>query len=76
MSNDEATVTYIQSVQQMTEGHRWLQENVAADIVPRVAWQIDPFGLSNGMAYALLSHVNACILRCIALCAVVHMPVN
>ena len=51
VSNDEATVTYIQSVQQMTEGHRWLQENVAADIVPRVAWQIDPFGLSSGMAY-------------------------
>lgn len=51
VSNDEATVTYIQSVQQMTEGHRWLQENVAPDIVPTVAWQIDPFGLSAGMAY-------------------------
>ncbi len=51
VSNDEATVTLAASVQQMTEGHRWLQENIAPDVVPRVAWQIDPFGLSAAMAY-------------------------
>lgn len=28
VSNDEACVNYMQAVNQLTEGHRWLEENV------------------------------------------------
>lgn len=50
VSNDEATVTYMQCINQMTEGHRFLQQEFGEDAVPRIGWQIDPFGLSQATA--------------------------
>lgn len=47
VSNDEASVTYMQTINQMTHGHRFLQEHVSPEIIPRTGWQIDPFGLSK-----------------------------
>ena len=47
VSHDEATVSYMQAINQMTEGHRFLTENFGSTAVPRIGWQIDPFGLSQ-----------------------------
>lgn len=47
VSNDEATVTYMQCINQMTEGHRFLIREFGEDAIPRIGWQIDPFGLSQ-----------------------------
>eukprot|EP01105_Mastigella_eilhardi_P024043 TRINITY_DN6182_c0_g1_i1.p1 TRINITY_DN6182_c0_g1~~TRINITY_DN6182_c0_g1_i1.p1 ORF type:complete len:929 (+),score=180.28 TRINITY_DN6182_c0_g1_i1:138-2789(+) len=43
--NDEATTTAVDIVNQMQEGHHWLQQNLG--VAPRIAFQIDPFGHSN-----------------------------
>eukprot|EP00324_Dicrateria_rotunda_P010250 CAMPEP_0206182322 /NCGR_PEP_ID=MMETSP1474-20131121/69458_1 /ASSEMBLY_ACC=CAM_ASM_001110 /TAXON_ID=97495 /ORGANISM="Imantonia sp., Strain RCC918" /LENGTH=221 /DNA_ID=CAMNT_0053597009 /DNA_START=133 /DNA_END=795 /DNA_ORIENTATION=+ len=50
VSNDEATVTYMQCINQMTEGHRFLVREFGPDAIPRIGWQIDPFGLSQATA--------------------------
>ena len=50
VSNDEATVTYMQCINQMTEGHRFLLREFGPDAIPRIGWQIDPFGLSQATA--------------------------
>ena len=43
--NDESTTLYTDIIDQMTYGHRWLISEFG-DIVPKVAWHIDPFGHS------------------------------
>ena len=55
--NDEASVHYAATIDQMGEGLRWLQQEVAGGreeegdaIAPSVAWQIDPFGHSSAHA--------------------------
>lgn len=47
VSHDEATVTYMQAINQMTAGHTYLQREFGPRAIPRVGWQIDPFGLSQ-----------------------------
>ena len=47
VSHDEATVTYMQAINQMTAGHTYLQREFGPRAVPRIGWQIDPFGLSQ-----------------------------
>ena len=42
--NDEATTTYYEEINQMTEGARFLSENLG--VSPKSAWHIDPFGHS------------------------------
>eukprot|EP01113_Clastostelium_recurvatum_P024055 TRINITY_DN286_c0_g1_i2.p1 TRINITY_DN286_c0_g1~~TRINITY_DN286_c0_g1_i2.p1 ORF type:complete len:1018 (-),score=282.92 TRINITY_DN286_c0_g1_i2:16-3069(-) len=46
--NDEATTHYEAVIDQMTLGHRFLQENFG--VVPRIGWHIDPFGHSAQQA--------------------------
>ncbi|PRP89017.1 hypothetical protein PROFUN_02295 [Planoprotostelium fungivorum] len=46
--NDEATSSYYQEINQMTDGAKWLQDNLGA--VPTAAWHIDPFGHSAATA--------------------------
>ncbi|XP_063677322.1 lysosomal alpha-mannosidase-like isoform X2 [Bolinopsis microptera] len=54
--NDEASVHYAATIDQMSEGLMWLQREVGGpdyDVTPTIAWQIDPFGHSS--AHAALS---------------------
>jgi hypothetical protein len=47
--HDEANPHYIDMIDQMTLGHRFLLRDLNA--VPKVGWQIDPFGHSNTNAF-------------------------
>lgn len=49
--NDEAACHYIDMIDQMTLGHRFIMQTF--NITPRAAWQIDPFGHSSVQAYLL-----------------------
>ncbi|KAF6169657.1 hypothetical protein GIB67_004049 [Kingdonia uniflora] len=49
--HDEATPHYIDMIDQTTLGHRFIKREF--DQVPRVGWQIDPFGHSAIQAYLL-----------------------
>ena len=46
---DEANSHYFALLNQMLDGHEWLQRNLP-DAKPRTGWAIDPFGLSPVMA--------------------------
>ncbi|KAJ6230895.1 alpha-mannosidase [Anaeramoeba flamelloides] len=48
--SDEALVTYWDDIDQLTEGHTWLKENIVPnnpELLPKYAWHIDPFGASS-----------------------------
>lgn len=49
--HDEAATHYIDMIDQTTLGHRYIKEQF--DKVPRIGWQIDPFGHSAVQAYLL-----------------------
>lgn len=53
--HDEATVHYIDMIDQTTLGHRFIKEEFNA--TPRIGWQIDPFGHSAVQAYLLGAEV-------------------
>lgn len=49
--HDEATTHYIDMIDQTTLGHRYIKEQFGK--VPRIGWQIDPFGHSAVQGYLL-----------------------
>ncbi|GMJ04370.1 hypothetical protein like AT3G26720 [Hibiscus trionum] len=49
--HDEATPHYIDLIDQTTLGHKYIKD--VFDQIPRVGWQIDPFGHSAVQAYLL-----------------------
>ncbi|GLJ25958.1 hypothetical protein SUGI_0497670 [Cryptomeria japonica] len=49
--HDEATMHYIDMIDQTTLGHRFIKQQY--NKTPRVGWQIDPFGHSAVQAYLL-----------------------
>lgn len=53
--HDEATVHYIDMIDQTTLGHRFIKEEF--NVTPRIGWQIDPFGHSAVQAYLLGAEV-------------------
>ena len=49
-NNDEADTHYNPTIDHMTWGHRVLQDAFGKCAVPKIAWQIDPFGHSQEQA--------------------------
>ncbi|KAL4437798.1 hypothetical protein ABPG77_005710 [Micractinium sp. CCAP 211/92] len=56
VQHDEATAHYVGMIDQTTRGHRFLQQTFGA--IPRVGWQIDPFGHSSTQAGLLSAQVG------------------
>lgn len=66
VQNDEACVHYRSAINQMTEGHLFLQDHFGPSALPKHGWQIDPFGHSAvtpimfaqmGMSYTVTDRV-------------------
>lgn len=53
--HDEATPHYIDLIDQTTRGHQFIKDEFGK--LPRVGWQIDPFGHSAVQAYLLGAEV-------------------
>ena len=56
--HDEAAVHYIDMIDQTTLGHSYIKEEFGQ--IPRIGWQIDPFGHSAVQAYLLGAEVIFC----------------
>ncbi|KAL2629536.1 hypothetical protein R1flu_014222 [Riccia fluitans] len=54
--HDEATTHYVDMIDQTTLGHRYIKKQF--DVVPRIGWQIDPFGHSAVQGYLLGAEVG------------------
>ncbi|KAK6127825.1 hypothetical protein DH2020_038427 [Rehmannia glutinosa] len=54
--HDEAATHYIDMIDQTTLGHRFIKEEF--NVIPRIGWQIDPFGHSAVQAYLLGAEVG------------------
>jgi hypothetical protein len=51
VQHDESVTNYDAMVNQMTQGHRFIASTFGPNHLPRVGWQIDPFGSSAFTPY-------------------------
>ena len=56
--HDEAAAHYVGMVDQTHLGHTFLRQEFGEEALPRVAWQIDPFGHSATQASLLGAQVR------------------
>lgn len=56
--HDEAAAHYVGMVDQTHLGHTFLRQQFGEEALPRVAWQIDPFGHSATQASLLGAQVR------------------
>ncbi|KAJ3678236.1 hypothetical protein LUZ60_002039 [Juncus effusus] len=54
--HDEAAVHYIDMIDQTTLGHQFIKKEF--NFIPRIGWQIDPFGHSSVQAYLLSAELG------------------
>lgn len=52
-SHDEATTTYQDILEQMTLGHQFILAEFGTSALPKIQWQVDPFGHSAGQVLIL-----------------------
>jgi alpha-mannosidase len=64
--HDEAATHYVDMVDQTTLGHRYIMDQFGK--VPRIGWQIDPFGHSAVQAYLLGAEVRFSTQLALVLC--------
>ncbi|XP_054024882.1 alpha-mannosidase 2x [Dryobates pubescens] len=59
---DEANSHYFAMIDQLIEGHQWLEKNIG--VTPRSGWAVDPFGHSSTMPYLLKrSNLTAMLIQ-------------
>uniref|UniRef100_A0A8D2QEH2 Alpha-mannosidase n=1 Tax=Zonotrichia albicollis TaxID=44394 RepID=A0A8D2QEH2_ZONAL len=59
---DEANSHYFAMIDQLIEGHQWLEKNIG--VTPRSGWAVDPFGYSSTMPYLLKrSNLTAMLIQ-------------
>ncbi|XP_061856078.1 alpha-mannosidase 2x isoform X2 [Colius striatus] len=59
---DEANSHYFAMIDQLIEGHQWLEKNIG--VMPRSGWAVDPFGYSSTMPYLLKrSNLTAMLIQ-------------
>lgn len=46
--HDEATSYFEDLIENMSIGHLWIKNNLG--VIPKIGWQLDPFGHSNSNA--------------------------
>ncbi|XP_064479702.1 lysosomal alpha-mannosidase-like isoform X2 [Ornithodoros turicata] len=56
VEHDEATTDYASLIDQMTLGHRWVNETFGECMLPTAAWQLDSYGHSKQTAALFAEH--------------------
>jgi len=67
--HDEIASHFAADINQMTLGHKWINDNLGADFLPRNAWHIDEQGhvaATAALVRTLLANVEFNVVDCTA----------